>query len=149
MRVDPRYQGCVAAESSRLPRLVAESLTWSARCTAPAPGTLDWPMMLSRSRSVRPVPTVAVLLHPASAINQHNRPRYRADASSFGDWLMAEWYEDPAGLTSGLARLAAGLLLLAGGPGSVQAQVDSGSFEIRPFQFADGQQLGELRLHYV
>ena len=32
-------------------------------------------MMLSRSRSVRPVPAVTVLLQEASAINQNDRPR--------------------------------------------------------------------------
>jgi len=62
---------------------------------------------------------------------------------------MAEWYEGLPSLTSGLARAALGVLLLAAAPPLVRAQVDSGNYEIRHFQFADGQQLGELRLHYL
>ena len=62
---------------------------------------------------------------------------------------MAEWYEGLPGITSGLTRAGLGALLLAGAPTLARAQVDSGNYEIRHFQFADGQQLGELRLHYL
>jgi len=62
---------------------------------------------------------------------------------------MAEWYDDPASLTSRLPQLALGLLLLAGAPRLAWAQVDSGNFEIRNFRFADGRQLPERGVEAV
>jgi homoserine O-acetyltransferase len=61
---------------------------------------------------------------------------------------VGEWYEVPDPLASGRWTLVLGALLLAGPP-AVRAQVDSGSYTIHDFQFADGEKLPELRLHYL
>jgi homoserine O-acetyltransferase len=61
---------------------------------------------------------------------------------------VGEWYGVPDPLASGRWTLVLGALLLAGPP-AVRAQVDSGSYMIHDFQFADGEKLPELRLHYL
>jgi homoserine O-acetyltransferase len=62
---------------------------------------------------------------------------------------VCEWYGIPVALTSAGVRLALSALLLALVPVSGRAQVDSGTYVIHDFQFADGEKLAELRLHYL
>jgi FixJ family two-component response regulator len=85
----------------RAVRLAAESLTVSARCTAPAPGTLDWPITLSRSRSVRPVPAVTVLLHEQIAtVMQPSANMRGSDMSHSGESIVGKWYGNSSGISS-------------------------------------------------
>lgn len=55
-----------ATESSLAFRAAAESDPRSAPRTPPAPGSWDWPMMLSRSRSLRGLLAVSFDVHPTS-----------------------------------------------------------------------------------
>jgi DNA-binding NtrC family response regulator len=90
----------------RAVRLAAESLTVSARCTAPAPGTLDWPITLSRSRSVRPVPAVTVLLHEQIAtVMQPSANMRGSDMSHSGESIVGKWYGNSSGISSADAAL--------------------------------------------
>ena len=85
----------------RAVRLAADSLTVSARCTAPAPGTLDWPITLSRSRSVRPVPAVTVLLHEQIAtVMQPSANMRGSDMSHSGESIVGKWYGNSSGISS-------------------------------------------------
>jgi len=62
---------------------------------------------------------------------------------------VREWYEGRVRLASVWRTGALGLLVFGGLAARARAQVDSGSYIIRDFRFADGETLPELRLHYV
>jgi homoserine O-acetyltransferase len=62
---------------------------------------------------------------------------------------VREWYGIPAGGASRLGAVRLGALLLTAAPAMAAAQVDSGTFVVHDFRFADGQTLPELRLHYL
>ncbi len=63
--------------------------------------------------------------------------------------MVAEWYGVPAGEASRGWGARLGALLLIVAPAMAAAQVDSGSFVVHGFRFADGQTLPQLRLHYL
>ena len=107
-------------------------------------------MTLSRSRSVRPVPAVTVLLQDMSAsVIESSRHTRRTGMGLPRGRIVGEWYEVPDVLASRRWTVVLGALLLAAAPTVGRAQVDSGSYVIHDFQFADGETLPELRLHYL